>query len=211
MADSKNIIKLDAKLIESGLVDENFASDFKKVHSFLNSHVRKNGKILTEETFSKGDAELRQWLMLLYKKGASQEKLTSYLRIGLAHLCFDFIESTYKQISLDDLIARTLVSFKNRKFHKTFFKVAVTEAASSVRGKKEAKLKAKEEKAASKKKSVKKSSLKKSKAKSDTKKSKSTKSKSNSKTSKPPKKSKSTKKVEKKEEKKGFFSFFSKK
>jgi hypothetical protein len=199
MADSKNIIKLDAKLIESGLVDENFASDFKKVHSFLNSHVRKNGKILTEETFSKGDAELRQWLMLLYKKGASQEKLTSYLRIGLAHLCFDFIESTYKQISLDDLIARTLVSFKNRKFHKTFFKVAVTEAATSVRGKKEAKLKAKEEKAASKKKkSVKKSSSKKSKAKSGIKKSTST-------------KSKSTKKVEKKEEKKGFFSFFSKK
>lgn len=144
MADSKNIAKLDAKLMESKLVDDSIAQDYKKVHSFLNTHVRKNGKILTEETFQKGDSELRQWLMVLYKKGASQEKLTSYLRIGLAHLCYDFVESTYSRIETDDLVTRALQSFKNRKFHKTFFKVATNEAATSKRGKKELKAKKKE-------------------------------------------------------------------
>ncbi|NCS93088.1 MAG: hypothetical protein GW761_04730 [Leptospira sp.] len=139
MADTKNIDKLDSKLIESGLIDPNLHTDYKKVHTFLNSHVRKNGKILTEETFSKGDTELRKWLMVLYKKGASQEKLTSYLRVGLAHLCYNFVESTYKQISVDDLVTRALLSFKKRKFHKTFFKLSVTEAKTSVRGKKELK------------------------------------------------------------------------
>jgi hypothetical protein len=137
MADTKNIDKLDSKLIESGLIDPNLHSDYKKVHTFLNSHVRKNGKILTEVTFSKGDVELRKWLMILYKKGATQEKLTSYLRVGLAHLCYNFVESTYKQISVDDLVTRALQSFKNRKFHKTFFKLSVAEAKTSVRGKKE--------------------------------------------------------------------------
>ncbi|MCG9876023.1 MAG: hypothetical protein MH321_14700 [Leptospiraceae bacterium] len=137
MADTKNIDKLDNKLIETGLIEPNLHDDYKKVHTFLNSHVRKNGKILTEETFSKGDDELRNWLMVLYKKGASQEKLTSYLRVGLAHLCYNFVESSYKQISLDDLVTRALLSFKNRKFHKTFFKLSVSEAKTSVRGKKE--------------------------------------------------------------------------
>ncbi|WCL49164.1 hypothetical protein [Leptospira sp. GIMC2001] len=162
MADTKNITKLDQRLIADKLIDSNLLGDYKKVHSFLNSHVRKNGKILTEETFSKGDAELRSWLMLLYKKGASQEKLTSYLRVGLAHLCFNFIESTYSQIPLDDLIGRTLVSFKKRNFHKTFFKVSLAEAKDSVRGKQEIKDKKKAvKKKAAKKKTAKKKIIKK--------------------------------------------------
>jgi len=129
MAAEKIISKIDLKLIETGIISPDFKADYKKVHTRLNSHVRKTGKILTEETFEKGNEELRKWLMELYKKGASQEKLTSYMRCGLAHLCCDFIESTYESISLDDLIARTLQSFKKRKFNKSFFKVASSQVA----------------------------------------------------------------------------------
>ncbi len=124
MADSKQIIKLDEKLVKDNLIDKNFKADYIKVHKMLNTHVRNTGKILTEETFQKGDEKLRKWLMTLYKKGASQEKLTSYLRCGLAHLCYDFIGSTYKSISTDDLVTRSLVSFKKRNFNKTFFKAS---------------------------------------------------------------------------------------
>jgi hypothetical protein len=188
LADSKNINKLDEKLVETGTIDADILTDYKKVHTFLNTHVRKNGKILSESTFSIGEEELRQWLMVLYKKGASQDKLTSYLRVGLAHLCYDFVESTYKQISVDDLVARALVSFKNRKFHKTFFKVAVIEAKTSIRGKKELKAKKKPLKKAIKKKSS---------------------SKTKAKSLKSPIKKKSLakkKSLKKKPEKKGFFS-----
>ncbi len=139
MADTRNILKLDEKLIQEKIVDDSICEDYKKVHRFLNTHMRKNGKILTEENFEKGDQALREWLMVLYKKGASQEKLTSYLRVGLAHLCYDFVESGYSQIDSSDLITRALLSFKNRKYHKTFFKISLLEASSSRRGRKEQK------------------------------------------------------------------------
>lgn len=193
MADSKNINKLDEKLVDAGIIDSEILADYKKVHTFLNTHVRKNGKILSESTFSIGEEELRQWLMLLYKKGASQDKLTSYLRVGLAHLCYDFVESSYKQISVDDLVARALVSFKNRKFHKTFFKVAISEAKSSIRGKKEIKDKKNQEKKASKKRSSNKIKIK------------SAKSSNKIKTNARKKSSAKKKSTVKKSEKKGFF------
>ena len=77
--------------------------------------------------FNKGDAAARDWLLILYKQGASQEKLTGYLRCALAHLCLDYIDSTYKKIDDEDLVTRALLSFKSRKLHKTFYKVPASE------------------------------------------------------------------------------------
>ncbi len=127
MAELKKIMKLDQKLMDLGIIDSAIDKDYKKVHSMLNTHVRKNGKILTDDNFIKGDEALRAWLMLLHKKGASQEKLTSYLRCGLAHLSFDFIESGFSKIEIDDLVLRALKSFKKRKYHKSFFRVSAVE------------------------------------------------------------------------------------
>jgi len=142
MAGKKSITKLDKKLISSGIIEKKYKADYAKVHKKLNSIIKKTGRILSEKVFKKGDAAMREWLMSLYKLGASQEKLTSYLRCGLAHLSFDFIDSTYKQISEDDLIARALQSFKKRKFQKTFFKVSTSNAAAKKTVKKPAKKKA---------------------------------------------------------------------
>ena len=142
MAENRIVARLDQRLIKDGIIDALIEKDYKKVHDMLNTHVRKTGKILTEETFKKGDDALRSWLMLLYKKGASQEKLTSYLRSGLAHLCFDFIESTYERIDPDELITRALLSFKNRGYQKSFFKVSAAEIAKLQAKKKAAKKKA---------------------------------------------------------------------
>ncbi len=124
MAEAKLVADLDRKLMEEGIIDPRYMDDYKKVHSMLNTHVRKTGKILSEETFDRGDRKLRKWLMVLFRQGAPQEKLSSYLRCGLAHLCFDFIESSYHAISADDLVARAIQSFKMRNFHKTYFRAA---------------------------------------------------------------------------------------
>ncbi|HNW26930.1 MAG TPA: hypothetical protein PKN50_00520 [Spirochaetota bacterium] len=160
MAEAKLVADLDKKLMEEGIIDPRYMEDYKKVHSMLNTHVRKTGKILSEETFDRGDQKLRKWLMVLFRQGAPQEKLSSYLRCGLAHLCFDFIESSYHAISADDLVARAIQSFKMRNFHKTYFRVAPTEIkASSGKKKKAAKKKVKKStprRKAAKKKAVKK-------------------------------------------------------
>lgn len=122
MADKKGIEKLDEKLADMKIIPETLLSDLPLVHRKMNSILKKTGAVLSDEIFETGNAALREWLVLLSRQGASQEKLTGYLRCGLAHLTYDYIESQYHQISLDDLVSRTLVSFKKRKLHTSFFK-----------------------------------------------------------------------------------------
>lgn len=126
MADYKIVQKLDDKLIAEGIIDPAFKDDYRKVHTKLNLNYKKSGAVLPAKIFEKNDTKLRKWLGELYKKGASQERLTSYLRCGLAHLSFDFIESSYQSIDKDDLLTRALQSFKNREFHKTYYKATDT-------------------------------------------------------------------------------------
>ena len=108
------------KLIAERLFDPAYKDDYRKVHSKLNSDYKKSGAVLPAKIFAKNEARLRKWLGELYKKGASQERLTSYLRCGLGHLSFDFIESSYQSIDKEDLLTRALLSFKNREFNKTY-------------------------------------------------------------------------------------------
>jgi hypothetical protein len=126
MADYKIVQKLDEKLIAEGIIESAYKEDYRKVHSKLNSHYKKSGAILPAKMFDKNETRLRKWLGELYKKGASQERLTSYLRCGLAHLSFDFIESSYESIEKEDLVTRALLSFKNREYHKTYYKATDT-------------------------------------------------------------------------------------
>lgn len=122
MADSKLVALLDDKLVQDRIIDKAYAADYKKVHKKLNSHVRNRGGVLTDELFAKGEEVLRSWLHVLSKQGASQEKLTSYLRCGLAHLCYDYVNSTYEAIGQDDLATRAFQSFKKRNYHKSFYR-----------------------------------------------------------------------------------------
>jgi flagellar biosynthesis GTPase FlhF len=161
VAENKIVNRLDQRLMQDGTVDASIEKDYKKVHDMLNMHVRKTGKILTEDTFDRGDEALRAWLMLLYKKGATQDKLTSYLRCGLAHLCFDYIESTYESIDTDELITRALLSFKNRGYQNSFFRVSAAEMAHLEARKKAAKKKAVKKKTVSAKKPSKSKAVKK--------------------------------------------------
>ena len=124
MADSKIIQRLDTRLMKDGYLSMDFKNDYQTVHDMLNTYMRRYGGKVPEENFKKGEEKLRDWLMILYKKGASQEKLTSYLRCGLAHLSYDYIASQNKKLPGSELITRSLQSFKLRKFHRSFFKVA---------------------------------------------------------------------------------------
>ncbi|MBN1540070.1 MAG: hypothetical protein JW939_07990 [Candidatus Thermoplasmatota archaeon] len=124
MADSRTVRMLDLKLMEEGILSKDYKNDYQTVHDMLNSYMRRSGGKLPDENFKIGDRKLRDWLMILYKQGASQEKLTSYLRCGLGHLSFDYIASQKPGISASDLVTRSLQSLKLRKFHKSFFRVS---------------------------------------------------------------------------------------
>lgn len=126
MADSKVVKALDDKLMEQGVIEKRYSRDYRNVHSMLNSYMRRSYKALTQENFDKGNEKLRNWLMILHKEGASQEKLTSYLRCGLAHLSFDYISSNNRDLKDSELVTRALQSFKQRGYHKSFFRKAPT-------------------------------------------------------------------------------------
>ncbi len=134
MAVTKVVRDLDAKLMSDGTINPDFESDYDKVHKMLNTFVRQTGAVLTAENFDEGDAKLRDWLMILHKQGASQEKLTSYLRCGLAHLCYDFVQTQEENRALptDELVTRALQSFKARKFQNKYFKVAPTKLEETI-------------------------------------------------------------------------------
>ncbi len=132
MADSKIVSKLDERLMKDGVLSSDFKKDYKIVHDMLNSYMRRTGGKVPDENFKKGETKLRDWLMIIYKKGASQEKLTSYLRCGLAHLSFDHIASQNPGLTGSDLVTRSLQSFKQRHFHNTFFKVAPSKEAKRI-------------------------------------------------------------------------------
>ncbi len=136
MADQRGIGKLDERLVDGGIIPASLAGELALVHKKMNAILKKTGAILSDEIFETGNAALRKWLNLLWKQGASQEKLTAYLRCGLAHLTYDFIESQYHQIDIEDLVSRTLVSLKNRNLHASFFKPPVTRATAGASAKK---------------------------------------------------------------------------
>ncbi len=134
MAVTKIVRELDAKLMTDGTISEEFAADYDKVHKMLNTFVRQTGGVLTAENFDIGDAKLRDWLMILYKQGASQEKLTSYLRCGLAHLSYDFIvtQEENRELPPSEAVTRALQSFKKRKFNSRFFKVSQSKMTDTI-------------------------------------------------------------------------------
>jgi hypothetical protein len=122
MADKQGISKLDRKLVSDKVLKGAYKADFPLVHRKMNSIIKKTGTVLSDEVFEKGNKALRKWLDLLDRQGASQDKLTAYLRCGLAHLTYDYIGSQYKKIGVDDLLIRTVSSLKNRKLNASFYK-----------------------------------------------------------------------------------------
>ncbi len=124
MADKKIVTKLDKKLTEQGIINGDFEKDYGKVHTFLNKNNATYDKYLKNDDFKKCETELRKWLTTLNKQGASQEKLTSYLRCGMGHLCFNYIRIKGENPEPDEHVSRALKSFKKRKFDKMFFKAS---------------------------------------------------------------------------------------
>lgn len=134
MAVTKIVKELDSKLMEDGTISKEFEADYQKVHKMLNTFVKQTGGQVTAENFKKGEDTLRDWLMILYKQGATQERLTSYLRCGFAHLSYDFISTQEENAGLasGELITRALQSFKKRKFNTKYFKLVKSKVETKI-------------------------------------------------------------------------------
>ena len=122
MANKTIVAKLDLKLQENEIIDPKYAKDYEKVHVFLNKQVKKYDRALKEDDFSVAETDLRAWLNTLHKQGAAREKLNSYLKCGLAHLCFDYIDLKNAKLSKEEHVTRAFQSFKKRNYNKSYFR-----------------------------------------------------------------------------------------
>ncbi|AAS70779.1 hypothetical protein GS518_10950 [Leptospira interrogans] len=123
MTDSVLIQKLNARLIDEGILDRTFEENYSIVYQKLNEEIFKiENPSLPEINFELGEKFLKNWLTGLSHQGISQDKLTNYLRCGLAHLSYEYIKSNDQEIEIDDKIESTIVFFKNRNFEKSFFR-----------------------------------------------------------------------------------------
>ncbi|EJO77690.1 hypothetical protein LEP1GSC045_1444 [Leptospira interrogans serovar Pomona str. Kennewicki LC82-25] len=112
MTDSVLIQKLNARLIDEGILDRTFEEDYSIVHQKLNEEIFKiENPSLPEINFELGEKFLKNWLTGLSHQGTSQDKLTNYLRCGLAHLSYEYIKSNDQEIEIDDKIESTIVFF----------------------------------------------------------------------------------------------------
>jgi len=127
----------------AGIVKKAYRADLPLVHRKMNSIIRKTGTVLSDAVFDEGNEALRDWLDLLSRQGASQDKHTSYLRCGRAHLTYDYISSQYKKIGTEDLISRTITSLKVRRLNTSFFKPREDSGSSGSSGSKTPKAKKK--------------------------------------------------------------------
>ncbi len=117
-------VKLDEKLMNDETISSNFKNDYIRVHDLLNKNVKTYDVYLKNDDFKGAEADLRKWLKTLQKQGAGPEKLNSFLKCGMAHLCFDYIDVKKDGSDLDEdaKTTRALQSFKKRRFNKMFIR-----------------------------------------------------------------------------------------
>ena len=116
--------KMDEKLMKDETISSKLKADYSRVHDLLNKNVKTYDTYLKNDDFKGAEADLRKWLKTSQKQGAGPDKLNSFLKCGMAHLCFDYIDVKKEGEDLDEdkKITRALLSFKKRRFNKMFIR-----------------------------------------------------------------------------------------
>lgn len=140
MPDIELLTGLDRVLIDNGIIEETYTGEYYTVHEAMKRFRAGTGVYFSTRNLAEGEAYLRKWLARLGTKGAAKKKLTSFLRCGLAHLCYDFIEFTFECIPPEEITQRALLSFTGRNYHRATLSAGTKKPPKTV-GKKSAKKK----------------------------------------------------------------------
>jgi hypothetical protein len=82
---------VEVRLVELKRVDDSFSQDFVKVHERLGRRLEKEAHPLSSDTVSLVSDELVAWLATLAAKNYSPDRLSHMLRVGLGHLCAEYV------------------------------------------------------------------------------------------------------------------------
>jgi histone H1/5 len=91
MADRSAAQLVEVRLVELKRVDDSYSQDYAKVHERLARRLEKEAHPLSSDTVSLVSDELVAWLATLAAKNYSPDRLSHMLRVGLGHLCTEYI------------------------------------------------------------------------------------------------------------------------
>jgi hypothetical protein len=118
----------DGYLVEKGYPPDGY--DYDIVHARIDRGVQWYGGAHRELDFYHSEDGLRDWLTGMQNRGAAQDKLTAYLRCGLAHFALDEADTRwydrdpegYVTLPWDKVYEGALKSMLALGLHRKFFK-----------------------------------------------------------------------------------------
>jgi hypothetical protein len=113
-------LKFDEYLKTHGIIfDDTFAES---VHVRMDKGVKKFGADHQIIDFYHSEQGIRKWLRGMTHI-TSQDTLTDYSRVALGHLVLDDVAYRFPRKKEEELIKTAYRSFKQRGFHKKYFKI----------------------------------------------------------------------------------------
>jgi hypothetical protein len=91
MADRSAAQLVEVRLVELKRVDDSYFQDYAKVHERLGRRLEKEPHPLPPDIVSLVADELVAWLATLAAKNYTTDRLSHMLRVGLGHLCAEFV------------------------------------------------------------------------------------------------------------------------
>jgi histone H1/5 len=91
MADRSAAQLVEVRLVELKRVDDSYSQDYAKVHERLVRRLEKEAHPLSSDTVSLVSDELVAYFATLAAKNYSPDRLSHMLRVGLGHLCAEYV------------------------------------------------------------------------------------------------------------------------
>ena len=121
-------LQFDQHLIDRNYLPDNF--DYNVVHNRIDYGVKWYGGKHREKDWYHSEEGFRDWLYGMSNRGASQEKLTAYLRCGMGHFSLDEADGRwyqrdpdgYDSLPWEKVFEGALKSYVSIGYHRKFFR-----------------------------------------------------------------------------------------
>jgi hypothetical protein len=128
MADRSAAQLVEVRLVELKRVDDSYSQDYAKVHERLVRRLEKEAHPLPSDTVSLVSDELVAWLATLAAKNYTPDRLSHMLRVGLGHLCAEYVVVN-PHLAQEEVAIRAYAELQRRGWDLATYDPEVAQAA----------------------------------------------------------------------------------
>ena len=112
----------DEFLAAKGIIPPDLVRECRRVHARMDKRAATIGPAHRECDRFHDETGIRGWLDNLYCQGASQQKLTGYVRTALGHEALDAVSSDYPDEDAGFRFRRAWDRMRRNGLHRTYYK-----------------------------------------------------------------------------------------